>query len=389
MNSLYYPDIIGGAEKSTKILAEALTDYFNVNVITTGNNSSVQCDIVNNVRVFRIPPHNKFWIGNREKKSVLNKILWHLKDIKNKNIRKEVSKIIDDIEPVLIHTQNITGLSSVVWSLAGERNIPLIHTLRDYSLFEPIKFKAFNYFFSLSTKWHSRHVNVVIGISNFILNKHLEKKFFSNATKHVIFNSIEGAKESLLKKEENQVAIISYFGQVERNKGVDILINAFNGIGHEAELNVFGTGNDYEEMRSKNLHHNNIVFHGKICSEQVDNEMFKSDLIIVPSRWEEPFGRVVIEAYNNGTPVIASNKGGIPEIILDSNHLFDVDNPLNLTRKINDFLDLSLTEKGEIINGCFEKSKEFRTEKMLKSHLEIYDQYLNNKEKSYGTRFSS
>lgn len=66
-----------------------------------------------------------------------------------------------------------------------------------------------------------------------------------------------------------------------------------------------------------------------------------------------------------------------------------MDNPLNLTRKINDFLDLSLTEKGEIINGCFEKSKEFRTEKMLKSHLEIYDQYLNNKEKSYGTRFSS
>ena len=37
--------------------------------------------------------------------------------------------------------------------------------------------------------------------------------------------------------------------------------------------------------------------------------------MIIPSLWNEPFGRVVIEAYSHNKPVIGANRGGIPEII--------------------------------------------------------------------------
>jgi len=36
---------------------------------------------------------------------------------------------------------------------------------------------------------------------------------------------------------------------------------------------------------------------------------------LAPSLWPEPFGRVALEAISQGTPVISSNKGGLPEII--------------------------------------------------------------------------
>ena len=39
----------------------------------------------------------------------------------------------------------------------------------------------------------------------------------------------------------------------------------------------------------------------------------KSEIVVVPSRWEEPFGRTSLEASANGCAVIITNKGGLPE----------------------------------------------------------------------------
>ena len=50
-----------------------------------------------------------------------------------------------------------------------------------------------------------------------------------------------------------------------------------------------------------------------------------ADVVVVPSLWEEPFGRVVIEAMVTGRPVLASRSGGIPEILTGrfAGHLFE------------------------------------------------------------------
>ena len=42
--------------------------------------------------------------------------------------------------------------------------------------------------------------------------------------------------------------------------------------------------------------------------------MEKASIIIIPSKWEEPFGLVVAEAMSNGLAIISSKVGGIPEI---------------------------------------------------------------------------
>ena len=43
----------------------------------------------------------------------------------------------------------------------------------------------------------------------------------------------------------------------------------------------------------------------------------QADIVIVPSLWEEPFGRTAIEAMSYGIPVIASNIGGLKNIVID------------------------------------------------------------------------
>ncbi len=39
------------------------------------------------------------------------------------------------------------------------------------------------------------------------------------------------------------------------------------------------------------------------------------DLLIVPSRWQEPFGRIVVESYSVGVPVLCLRRGGLPELV--------------------------------------------------------------------------
>ena len=54
---------------------------------------------------------------------------------------------------------------------------------------------------------------------------------------------------------------------------------------------------------------------GKVEKKEKENILLESDVMIVPSIWYEPFGRVVIEGYKYGLPVIGTNIGGISELV--------------------------------------------------------------------------
>ena len=60
-----------------------------------------------------------------------------------------------------------------------------------------------------------------------------------------------------------------------------------------------------------------------------------SDLVVIPSEYEEQYGRVIQESVASGTLVIGSNIGAIPEIIDDQDLLFKPGNFIELGHKIN------------------------------------------------------
>ena len=57
------------------------------------------------------------------------------------------------------------------------------------------------------------------------------------------------------------------------------------------------------------------MFTGYISHEKTPGYLEMADMVVVASLWDEPFGVVVIEAMAMGKPVVASARGGIPEII--------------------------------------------------------------------------
>jgi glycosyltransferase involved in cell wall biosynthesis len=109
-----------------------------------------------------------------------------------------------------------------------------------------------------------------------------------------------------------------YAGGLERVRGVPTLLDVFSGEDIHSKLIVVGTGSlaSYvtEFIERKRLH-DKIIYFGWVSNEE-RNSLYKGALAtIIPSEYPANFPLVALESISHGTPVIASNKGGLPEIV--------------------------------------------------------------------------
>ncbi|WP_026662091.1 glycosyltransferase family 4 protein [Butyrivibrio proteoclasticus] len=123
-----------------------------------------------------------------------------------------------------------------------------------------------------------------------------------------------------------------YIGRLVKVKGVDVLIKAVALLkkqGNVVTLDILGDGEarkDFEKLSSDLGVSEQIFFHGVILDKK---EYFQRDGIFVyPSVWQEAFGISIIEAMSNGLICVASEVGGIPEIITEKEQgiLFEAGN---------------------------------------------------------------
>jgi glycosyltransferase involved in cell wall biosynthesis len=117
---------------------------------------------------------------------------------------------------------------------------------------------------------------------------------------------------------------IGYLGQIEPHKGIHTLMNAFNEVVQkhpQAELHIYGDleRNPIYTKRLKALSRDNsqIFLKGRYVNSELGKVMNGLDVIIVPSEWYENRPTVILEAFMYGTPVIATDIGGISEMIDD------------------------------------------------------------------------
>jgi glycosyltransferase involved in cell wall biosynthesis len=245
----------------------------------------------------------------------------------------------------------------------GKKNVFYIHESISPTAFYKLVFKILNL-----------KIDAYVGVSEFVsLNF---KKIIPAANVNVIYNTVFKLNTNLNLVEKKNIIIIS--GQVAKWKGHEVLINALkllklNGI--EFKCYIYGTGvQDYIAnlkilIRNSNLE-NEIVWMG--FEKDINKIYSAARLVCVPSLCEEGLGMSALEPAFLGVPVIASNIGGLREIITHnkSGFLFEPNNEGQLAEQIKVLFE------NEILHEKFSKEIKASTNEKF-SNLKILTEWNN------------
>ena len=153
-----------------------------------------------------------------------------------------------------------------------------------------------------------QNVDKIVFISKWVKEKFFEgiNNKFNNKTE-IIYHSINKSKK--FKKKKKQIIFV---GKLNNSKGYDLYCAAIKIILEKfKEWKAYSIG---EEKRFQHYEtHQNQINLGQLPHSSVLKTFEESEIAVLPSRWEEPFGRTSLEASSRGCATIISNKGGLPE----------------------------------------------------------------------------
>ncbi len=112
-----------------------------------------------------------------------------------------------------------------------------------------------------------------------------------------------------------------FVGRLVSDKGVDILLRALILLRDQSwtpSLTIIGTGPEDAALREQVAHlglHTQVEFTGSLTGQDLVETLNRHSILVVPSRYAEPFGIVALEGIACGCVVAGSDKGGLPEAI--------------------------------------------------------------------------
>ncbi|MDY6802777.1 MAG: glycosyltransferase family 4 protein [Cyanobacteriota bacterium] len=106
-----------------------------------------------------------------------------------------------------------------------------------------------------------------------------------------------------------------FVGRLSPEKGLDTLLEAWEYLGGQIPLKIVGDGPLASKVQEAASRLPNIEWLGRRPLQEVYDLVGEAKFLIFPSQWYETFGRVAVEAFAKGTPVIAANIGAIAELV--------------------------------------------------------------------------
>lgn len=258
-------------------------------------------------------------------------------------LRKEISSLRPDV----VHIQYMApgALPIITARLAGVKTV----------------------FATVHQPWtiiHGRFSKLILRTASLLCNRFIavsvnaEKSWFGNGSlfnenislklqpcHFTIYNSVDNERiktivstvnQKLLKQElsiSDGIPLVGVVSRLRNEKGIDILIDAFNQLVKEgtlAHLLIVGAGPDESKLRaqaSDNVLNSSITFYGEADWERAMQLMAIMDVMVVPSRFEG-FGLTAAEAMAAGKPVVASDVFGLKEVVIhnETGFLFPAEN---------------------------------------------------------------
>ena len=266
---------------------------------------------------------NTFIYGNAKKGKFLtaNYRNIHLDNIKFK-FKSTSSEYVEKL---------IKELNKINFDIVEIHNRPLILN----KLLEKVKSNFIIYFHNdpltmNGSKSIIERKKLINSVSKIIfISKWVKDRFF-DGIKNDFEDKIEIIYHSIKKrKKKKKLKLITFVGKLNYSKGYDLYKTAILKILDKYE-DWIGLSIGEETRRNIYIKHKRHKELGFLNHETTLKILDQSEIAIVPSRWDEPFGRVALEASACGCATIISNKGGLPEVSnynviikdLDSDKLF-------------------------------------------------------------------
>ncbi len=307
--------------------AEELQKYGEVLVITTQAGLGENCHSQDNLEICRLRPKNIYYLLDGHLKNFWQKIIWHLWDLFNWPVLRQVENKLKVFQPDLVFTHNLKGLSLGVPKILRKLRLKQVHVLHDYQLLDPhgsfyrsgraADLIGWPYcFYRLLTKRAFRQPWLVISPSKFVLDKHLVFGFFKSAPAAVLPNPVSLPEVDFTRAPRSNVLRLLYLGQIEQHKGVDFLIKAFQAWAEpKSQLTIAGTGAQLLAIKKLSAGQSKIIVVGQVERDQIPQLFKETDLLVVPSIWWENSPSVIYEAYSYQVPVLVSDAGGAKELV--------------------------------------------------------------------------
>jgi glycosyltransferase involved in cell wall biosynthesis len=117
--------------------------------------------------------------------------------------------------------------------------------------------------------------------------------------------------------ERNPEDAALFVGRLAVEKGIGTLLAAWNSGKIQLRLKIIGDGPMANEVRSCAACNPAVEYLGSLPPDAVYGAMASAKFLVFPSEWFETFGRTVIEAFSQGTPVLAADLGCVRELVED------------------------------------------------------------------------
>lgn len=287
-----------------------------------------------------------------------------------------LSKIIKNEKPDIIHAHDAHSLTPAIILKLLHNNLKLVHTRR----------VAFTIKKSIFSKWKYTNKNItkLVAVSNGIKDALVSDGVDSKQIE-VIHSGVSFQKSPDLttisdirnKFKLQNSYIIGCVANFTKEKDHETLITAFKYIHEEMQntkLLLVGDGPLLDNMKilAEKLNvTNHIIFTG--YNENANDFISIMDIFMLTST-SEGLGTVIIDAMYLKKPVVASNVGGIPELVIEdtTGYLCEVGNPKYFANQV---LKLIKNNKiyDKISQNAYTHSLNFSSEKMLKNYIDLYN----------------
>lgn len=305
----YYLPFLGGIERYTNKLSDELVNQnCDVTIVCSNHDSLKSYEIINNIKVYRIPLFNLFksrypiYKKNSEFKNLWNKIINTKYDCIVCNTRFQLTTVL--------------GIK-----LSKLQNIPILVLDHGSSHFT-VNNKILDFFGEiyehLLTKYVKQHIKNFYGVSYRCVEW---LKHFKINGRGVIYNSIEGSNYEKYKNKHyinrsKDDIVITYAGRLIREKGLFLLCDAYESLFKKyknIKLYVAGDGPIFDELKKQ--YGDKVNFVGKLDFDNVMALYNDSDIFVYPSMYPEGLPTSILEAGLMKTAIIATDRGGTVEVI--------------------------------------------------------------------------